>query len=389
MLTPDLVLDGYRLIREIGRGGFGEVWLCRLEATGEYKALKFLSASDADHLERERTALIRYRSVASQIQCPNLISIEHVNRTQAGLFYVMPLADGQRNRRPEDSDWKAKTLDSLIQARKGWGSPRWFGADEIRGIMIPLLEAIQRLSDAGIVHRDIKPENILFIGGCPCLGDISLLTDDAATLTRRGTPGYAAPSWYVESGGNPDMWGIATTFYSLLTGNNADKMGRAAFLWPPQGEMSVDRDLWKEFRDLILRATQEEPNERFLQFDAFADAIRRTAKPKPEPAPHETHIPQSSPRIDSPVNPPQPSAPKRFSKWPLILALTLAVLVFGVTATKDAGWGPWHRTEFDFASIPAALISFLICWGVLVLLRKAFRFLIKAWQKIYRVSGGA
>jgi len=380
MLTPDLVLDGYRLIREIGRGGFGAVWLCRLEATGEYKALKFLSATNADHLERELAALIRYRSVATQIQCPHLISIEHVNRTQAGLFYVMPLADGRRNWQPEDPAWKAKTLDSLIQARKGCGSPRWFSAEEIRGIMVPLLEAIQRLSDAGIVHRDIKPENILFVGGCPCLGDVSLLTDDAATLTRRGTPGYAAPSWYMESNGNPDMWGVATTFYSLLTGNTADKVGRAAFLWPPQGEMSVDRALWKEFHSIILRATHETPSERFLRFDAFADAIRRSSKQESGPAP-QGDVPQPSPQTAPPE-----TLPRRFSRWPLVCAVIFAVLVFAATALKEvrSSWMPWsHHTEFDPESIPTMLFSFFICWGLLVLLRKVISLLAVGWRKIF------
>ena len=271
MLTPDLVLDGYRLIREIGRGGFGEVWLCRLEATGEYKALKFLSATNADHLERELEALIRYRAVVAQVQSSNLVSIEHVNRMAAGLFYTMPLADDPEGRLPNDPEWQPETLDSLIQRRKV--APMWFSAEEIRTIILPLLDAAQRLSDAGIVHRDIKPENILFIGGAPCLGDVSLLTADAATLTRRGTPGYAAPSWYMESNGNPDMWGIATTFFSLVTGNAPDKVGRAAFLWPPQGEKSVNREVWKEFHRIILRATHENPTERFMRFDAMAEAL--------------------------------------------------------------------------------------------------------------------
>ena len=278
MLTPDLVLDGYRLIREIGRGGFGEVWLCRLEATGEYKALKFLSATNADYLERELAALIRYRSVATQIQCPHLISIEHVNRTQAGLFYVMPLADDQRDRQPEDPDWKAKTLDSITQDRRT--ASTWFSAEEIRSIILPPLDAAQRLSDAGIGHRDIKPENILLVGGGPCLGDISLVTDDASSLTRRGTPGYVAPSWYLESGGNPDMWGMATTLYTLVTGNPPDKLGRGAFLWPPQGKRSIEKKNWMEFHRMILRATQDRGSKRYGKIRDLTDELQETSQEK-------------------------------------------------------------------------------------------------------------
>ena len=77
----------------------------------------------------------------------------------------------------------------------------------------------------------------------------------------------------MESNGNPDMWGIATTFFSLVTGNAPDKVGRAAFLWPPQGEKSVNREIWKEFHRIILRATHENPTERFFRFDAMAEAL--------------------------------------------------------------------------------------------------------------------
>jgi serine/threonine protein kinase len=271
MLEENHILDGYRLIRAIGRGGFGEVWLCQLEATQEFKALKFIAATDNDLLVRELNGLIRYRTVTAQLQCPHLIPIEHVNRVDAGLFYTMPVADGLSAISSLAPGWAPKTLAALIEERRG--KETWFTVEEITAIILPVIEAVEKLCDAGIVHRDIKPENILFIGGRPCLGDISLLTDDAVTITRRGTPGYAAPSWYFESGGNPDMWGLATTLYSLITGNSPDKLGRGAFLWPPQGEQSVDREEWNRFHQIILRATHENATERYLRFDAFLGAL--------------------------------------------------------------------------------------------------------------------
>ena len=204
-LTVGQILDGYKIIRFLGRGGFGEVWLCRSQTTGHYYALKFISGRDADLLEKEHHSLGLYRSAAARLRSPHLVSIEHINRHSAGLYYVMPLADGITDVDPADPDWQPLSLASLIDAQAS--AAAWFSSQEIIGLIHPLLDALQSLSDAGLVHRDVKPENILFFNGSPCLGDISLLGEDAAQITRRGTPGYATPSWY--RGGLPDMYGAA------------------------------------------------------------------------------------------------------------------------------------------------------------------------------------
>jgi len=272
-LNADQIYDGYRLIRFLGRGGFGEVWLCQSEAVGDFRAFKWIPATDGDRLEKEYEALILYRQAVSQIRSPHLVPIEHINRNQDGLFYIMPLADGEPSELPPtDPAWMPSSLLSLIQ--ECCEKPKWFSPPEIHAMILPLLEALQTLSDAGLVHRDVKPENILFFGGHPCLGDISLLGADAAHITRRGTPGYSSPSWY--QGGLPDMYAAAATLYTLLTGNLPDKMGRAAFTWPPQGEGSLsqaERAEWRRLHAVIRRATDEKVAERFVDFRTMAAAI--------------------------------------------------------------------------------------------------------------------
>ena len=143
MLAPGSILDGYCLIRPIGRGGFGEVWLCRLGITGEFKALKFLPASDPAQLKRELEALIRYRAVVSELQCPQLVPIEHVNRVEDGLFYLMPLADGLTAAKLSSPAWQPKTLAALLCERRT--APAWFSPAEIRAIMSSLVGAVERL----------------------------------------------------------------------------------------------------------------------------------------------------------------------------------------------------------------------------------------------------
>lgn len=271
-----MVLDGYRLIRPLGRGGFGEVWLCESGAVGNHHALKFVTSRHPSLLEKEHEALVLYRKAASSLRSPHLTPIEHINRTDAGLYYVMPLADGVSGSDPCDPGWQPLSLTTIISDRLN--QPGWFSSDEVKAWMQPVLQALQALTGAGLVHRDVKPDNILFFGGCPCLGDISLLGVDVEGITRRGTPGYATPSWYV--GGHPDMYGAAATLYTLLTGNQPDKMGRTAFRWPPEGEASLstaEKAEWKRLHGIVRRATDERVSERFADFDALEQAISNAA----------------------------------------------------------------------------------------------------------------
>lgn len=273
-LHPGQVLDGYVLLRAIGEGGFGQVWLCRNESTNEHLALKWISRTKSGHLEQEMEALVLYREGLRKIPCPNLLSIEHVRLVEGGLFYVMPLADGSEGAHPEAPEWYPYTLAAFIEEYRAHGS--WFSSEQIRFMVSRIVEAARCLGTVGLVHRDIKPENVIYFRGEPCLSDCGLTTVDATQVSRKGTPVYLAPSWYVENSGNPDMWGCACLLYVLLTGNPPDKMGKAGYIWPPSGEASLPEDEkmeWRRLHQVVYRATAEHPEERYLGFDRFLEAI--------------------------------------------------------------------------------------------------------------------
>ena len=338
LLAPDQIFDGYHLIRFLGRGGFGEVWLCRSGATGTYHALKFISGRDSDLIEKEHHSLGLYRSAAARLRSPHLVPIEHINHHTAGLYYIMPLADGITDVDPADPDWQPQSLASRIEAQVH--ATAWFSSQDIIGLIHPLLDALQSLSDAGLVHRDVKPDNILFFSGSPCLGDISLLGEDAAVITRRGTPGYATPSWY--RGGHPDMYGASATLYTLLTGNPPDMMGKSAFLWPPQGEASLpesERAEWKRLHAVIRRATEDKVGERFVDFRAMAEVVAAAGSPRGAASP-----------------PPIPARPAPQSKRTLTLPLVLAallVIVFVVVIFANLGGSNPPPTTPPVASDPS------------------------------------
>ena len=287
-LQAGSVVDQYRLIRPIGEGGFGTVWLAHSAILGAHVAVKVLNPAKPEAVAVELAAVRTYKAMAVSGAPVGLMPIEHVGVIDNQVFYVLPLADGLDDVQPDDPVWRPRTLAACIERQRN--APAWFSPAEIAVWLTPICSAAQILADAGLVHRDIKPDNIIFLHGLPVLSDISLLRTDSLTATRIGTPGYYAPSWYADTGGKLDMFSLAATLYTLLTGNSPDKLGRAAFRWPPQGEASLKpdaREAWLHFHRVVLRATHEEPAERYLTFAALAEGLRPSpavAKPStPEP----------------------------------------------------------------------------------------------------------
>ena len=261
------------LVRLLDVGGFGEVWLGR-DAAGGLKAVKRIPAHARRALAREEEALLAYQRSRHLLQCPSLLPIEAVHRTGDALSYVMPLGDGTGAAHPEDPGWRPLTLAEVTEQRRS--EARWFSTQQIRELLLPVVDAVMALGSAGLVHRDIKPSNILFRNGAPCLADFGLLHADSPTISAIGTPGFFAPSWYVETGGHPDIWGLACVLYTLLSGNAPDKLGRAAYRWPPQGEASLSgeaRQEWLGFHRILQRATHEKPAERYLRLEDFRAAL--------------------------------------------------------------------------------------------------------------------
>ena len=270
-------IDGYRLLRPIGQGGFGTVWLCWSEASHGYHALKWVPG-DAGGLQHEFDSLRKFQEISQRLRSPSLIAIGHINLLPTGLIYTLPLADGMEESDPSAESWRPMTLAERIDRKRA--CPEWLSSAEILQIILPIIKATGMLNDEGLVHRDIKPANILFFGGQPCLADMGLLANDSEALSQRGTPGFLAPSWFLDSSGQPDMWGLAATLYTLLTGNNPDKMGRPSFLWPPAGKdslTSAEQTEWQRLHAVIYRATHDKPAERFRDFQTFAATVEKSS----------------------------------------------------------------------------------------------------------------
>src|SRR5258705_3052040 len=175
-------IPDHELIRCIGSGGYGEVWLCKNEVIEIYCAVKVVRRDrfeNADPFNREFRGL--QKSVKASRSHPGLVDILHAgkNDEEGFFYYVMELADDVATGQDIDaSRYVPKTL-RLVLFNNGR-----MPLEECFGFGIAMADALQHLHTHGLIHRDIKPANIIFVGGTPKITDVGLVTtvDDSKTV---------------------------------------------------------------------------------------------------------------------------------------------------------------------------------------------------------------
>jgi eukaryotic-like serine/threonine-protein kinase len=249
-VVPDV--PDFKLIRPIGSGGFGEVWLATNGTTGRLCAVKLISlqaSGNVDPAAREIGSLTRLEA-NSRCRHANLLQIHHVGKTTQYLFYVMDPADDVSGRPASDKpEYRPATLQTVLQ--NGPLAP-----DVCLKYAQQLLAGLAILHAAGMVHRDVKPANCLFVGGQLKLGDFGLLTTVHPLVSRVGTQKYMPPDGHMDM--RADVYAAGLVIYEMLSGLPVEEFPRLA----GQSKRVSESPTLTALLQLVLRACEHESDRR-------------------------------------------------------------------------------------------------------------------------------
>jgi CHASE2 domain-containing sensor protein len=186
-------ISDYALLRCIGRGAYGEVWLAR-DVLGGFRAVKVvrrIAFDDDGPYEREFRGLQKFAPISREH--PGVVQVLHVGLNHPGgfFYYVMEIGDDERTGQSIDPEQYApRNLERDLRLRGRWNAGR---AVELG---LALCDALGFVHERHLIHRDIKPANVIFVGGRPKLADVGLVTDlsdRARGVTQVGTEGFVPP----------------------------------------------------------------------------------------------------------------------------------------------------------------------------------------------------
>ncbi|HXJ58354.1 MAG TPA: serine/threonine-protein kinase [Verrucomicrobiae bacterium] len=251
-----LEIPDHTLIRCIGEGSYGQVWVAR-NAIGLYHAVKVVYQNrfgTEGPYERALRGIQKFMPVSRSHG--GFVHILHVGRNEAAgyFFYIMEAGDDEQTGQQIDpATYIPKTLASEL---RHW--ERLSGRQCLE-YMIAIAEAAERLHQHQLIHRDIKPANIIFVNGRPKLADIDLVTDlsPQGEASHIGTEGYMAP----EGPGTAaaDVFSLGRVLYVTLTGKSP---GQCPEL-PTRVSSLPDCDLVLELNGICCKACEIDPKRRY------------------------------------------------------------------------------------------------------------------------------
>ena len=263
-------LPGFRIEREIGRGGMAHVHLAVQNKFGRLVALKVVSADYANDTNFRKRFLSESR-INAQLTHPNIVQVYDVGAHESLLFLVMEyLRGGDLNQRLEKGMHVTELIDVINDIGK----------------------ALDYAHQKGFIHRDIKPENILFReDGSAVLTDfgIARTVSENPSLTLAGTvvgtPQYMSPEQASgrELDGRSDLYSLGVVFYRMLTGDVPYEANSAVSIGIKHLQEPIPRlpNYLDVFQPMIDRMLAKKPEHRYqtgAELSAALDEVRTSTR---------------------------------------------------------------------------------------------------------------
>ncbi len=258
-------IDRYEVIRQLGRGSTGAVFLARDSTDARVVAVKVLARwLSADPLASRR--FLNEALIVSELTDPHIATVYRSGTTDDGqLFIAMAYLDGI-------------TLRERLAAGP-------VPVDDALRIAIDVADGLSAAHARAIVHRDIKPENILLAEHGACIVDFGIAKLDGESLTRPGTAiGTAAYMSPEQARGDPvdrrtDVWSLGVVLYELLSGVRPFEADSAAALLnnirtaSPAPLLSLRPELPERLHVVVRNCLEKDRGQRYPSADALRTAL--------------------------------------------------------------------------------------------------------------------
>ena len=266
-------LGRYEVIKELGKGAMGTVFLGRDPKINRQVAIKTLRFDDPDLTDEDKVSLrdrfFREAESAGRLNHPHIVNIYDAGEDQDIHYIAMELLDGA-----DLKPWCAKGATHPME--------------QVVSLIADVADALDYAHQNNIVHRDIKPANLMILkNGVVKVTDfgIARITDQSKTATGTvlGTPSYMSPEQLAgkKVDGRSDIFSLGVCLYELLTGEKPFTGDSVATLVtsivnsPHRPLQQVDPRIQADLAQVVDRALQKDPAERYQHAREMAADLRK------------------------------------------------------------------------------------------------------------------
>jgi serine/threonine protein kinase len=271
-IAPRRTFGRYEIIRPLGKGKFGRVFLARDPQLDRLVAIKVARGSAFSSRQTADRFLSEARKAAQLDKHPGIVTVHDAGQIGEACYIVMDYVEGG-------------TLADPKVSKK-------IGPIEIADLMARVADAIHFAHTRGLVHRDVKPANIVLDGkGEPRVTDFGLAVHESEQFSKKGeisgTLHYMSPEQALghteHLDGRTDVWSLGATLYELLThrrpfsGDTTEELVDQILHRDVKPPRQIDDSISPALERICLKALSKQPSARYSTARDFAEDLRRAA----------------------------------------------------------------------------------------------------------------